>query len=189
MSAFSVSSVATRGKSAVVRITGTDETNKAIAAMATKIERKLIGNALRAGARVVQKDARKRADAIALKGLLSDSLKVYSPKRKRPGELIQVIGPDPKFRGPRGERPIKYAHLIEFGTAPHLIRPRRPGSKAALDLPGIGTFAVVSHPGTRARPFLRPAFDANVALIEKRIAESLKRGIDREMAKSKPKAA
>jgi hypothetical protein len=40
-----------------------------------------------------------------------------------------------------GRRPVRYAHLIEFGTAPHFQ-------------PGRG----VTHPGSAPKPFLTPAY-------------------------------
>lgn len=51
--------------------------------------------------------------------------------------------------GGRYAMPAKYAHLVEFGTKPHPYQMRT--------LKGIESFA---HPGSRARPFLGPSFDA-----------------------------
>ncbi|GIH26069.1 hypothetical protein Aph01nite_43790 [Acrocarpospora phusangensis] len=48
-----------------------------------------------------------------------------------------------------------YAAWVEYGTAPHIIRPN---SKKALHWPTARhPVAVVHHPGTRAQPYLRPA--------------------------------
>lgn len=50
---------------------------------------------------------------------------------------------------------VEYALAVEFGTRPHIIRPR---NKRALYWKGARSpVAYVNHPGTRAQPFLRPA--------------------------------
>jgi hypothetical protein len=46
--------------------------------------------------------------------------------------------------------PVRYAHLVEFGAAPHKInRWNRAGKKRTIN-----------HPGMRGQPFMRPAWDA-----------------------------
>lgn len=46
-------------------------------------------------------------------------------------------------------------HFVEYGTQPHIIRPR---VKRALWWPGADhPVKKVYHPGTRAQPFIRPA--------------------------------
>lgn len=72
-----------------------------------------------------------------------------------------------------GEQGVGYARAVEFGTRPHIIRPRnrkvlawggdrrlsgnlRSGAKAT-------NFAtIVHHPGTRAKPYLRPGAERAV---------------------------
>lgn len=50
---------------------------------------------------------------------------------------------------------VNYWVHVEYGTAPHIIRPR---DKKALYWPGADhPVAFVNHPGTPAFPFLRPA--------------------------------
>lgn len=52
---------------------------------------------------------------------------------------------------------VNYAAAVEYGTAPHVIKPRY---KQALYWPGAAhPVAQVNHPGTRAQPFLRPAIE------------------------------
>lgn len=62
---------------------------------------------------------------------------------------------------------VEYAGAVEFGSKPHIIRPRR--KKALAFKPGAGfrfwdeggrvVVKYVKHPGTKAQPFLRPAMD------------------------------
>jgi hypothetical protein len=50
---------------------------------------------------------------------------------------------------------VPYWVHVEYGTAPHIIRPR---NKRALYWPGANhPVASVNHPGTPPFPFLRPA--------------------------------
>ncbi|TJZ55611.1 HK97 gp10 family phage protein [Streptomyces piniterrae] len=52
---------------------------------------------------------------------------------------------------------VNYARDVEFGTAPHVITPK---NGKALYWPGAAhPVAKVNHPGTKPRPFLRPAVE------------------------------
>jgi HK97 gp10 family phage protein len=52
---------------------------------------------------------------------------------------------------------IKYARGVEFGTRPHLIKPK---NKKALYWKGAKhPVKVVKHKGSRAKPYLIPAFE------------------------------
>ena len=59
--------------------------------------------------------------------------------------------------------PVKYAHLVEFGTRPHSLAKgdriaRKDGKRSGSVRQTQGAR---HHPGTSAQPFLRPALDAN----------------------------
>jgi hypothetical protein len=59
----------------------------------------------------------------------------------------------------RGGRFKGYAgHLVEYGTAPHIIRAKASGGQ--LHLRGNVFATEVQHPGAAAKPFMRPAFDS-----------------------------
>ena len=52
---------------------------------------------------------------------------------------------------------VSYAADVEYGTAPHVILPK---NKKALYWPGAAhPVARVNHPGTKAKPFMRPALE------------------------------
>jgi HK97 gp10 family phage protein len=52
---------------------------------------------------------------------------------------------------------VGYAAAVEYGTAPHVIKPKH---KKALYWPGARhPVAQVNHPGTRPQPFMRPAIE------------------------------
>jgi len=149
-----------------------------------KVQKKLMGAALRSGAKPILQSAQARAPKST--GLLEFSLKIRRPERMKPHEQIVLVAPDVKRVGGHGEKPWKYAHLVELGTKPHRIVPRAERGTEALAFQGRAGLTVVKgvdHPGTEAQPFLRPAFDANVERAETLVAKSLRRGLKREARK------
>jgi len=54
-----------------------------------------------------------------------------------------------------GGKKAFYAHMVEFGTARHFIKPKK---RKSLFFAGIAR-EVVDHPGTSPKPFMRPALD------------------------------
>jgi len=101
------------------------------------------------------------------------------------GAAVQIIGPAQGFKityqgKPRD--PANYAHLVEFGTAKHLISPK--GGKGATGTLKIGQTHVVGsvqHPGFKKKPFLRPAFDSVPSF--RIITERMKKEIIKQAAK------
>lgn len=72
-----------------------------------------------------------------------------------------TIGPD-----------TPYAAFVEFGTAPHVIE-AKPGKTLAFRVGGQMIFRRrVNHPGTRAQPFVRPAFEDWVDTLGQMAAEA-----------------
>lgn len=50
---------------------------------------------------------------------------------------------------------VDYAGYVNDGTAPHIIRPKRPGGVLRFRMGSRLVYArYVNHPGTRANPFL-----------------------------------
>ena len=71
------------------------------------------------------------------------------------------------------EATAKHASFVEYGTRAHIIRPK---SKKALAFNSGNkmTFAKkVNHPGTKARPFMEPAFNRNAPEFIKRLENVL----------------
>jgi HK97 gp10 family phage protein len=75
------------------------------------------------------------------------------------------VGVRSDYRGVAGRRPIRYAHLIEFGVSPH---PLKGGAQ---------------HPGTRANPFMRQAFEATKKEVIARVGKYLGPAIERRAAR------
>ncbi|MBU0554361.1 MAG: HK97 gp10 family phage protein [Alphaproteobacteria bacterium] len=145
---------------------------------------------LRAGSTIVLKAAKRNVPVRT--GALKRSL---DRKFHRGGEYV-VIGPRRDFvahaagdkyiflkgkearefrkAGLKGNiRPVKYAGLVEHGTAAHQIA-------NWLGRRGVA----VAHPGARPKPFLRPAFDENVRATLDAIGKKMWEGIASSAKKS-----
>ena len=67
---------------------------------------------------------------------------------------------------------IKYAPMVEYGTKPHIIKPK---NKKALYWKGAKhPVKSVRHPGSRAKPFLIPAFEKEKEVIMKDLEKIVK---------------
>lgn len=90
----------------------------------------------------------------------------YAAFQKRSGRAASPVSGDPDLsvRISAGNTKVRYAHLIEFGTAPHK---------------NGGKFAGTQHPGTAAAPFFYPAYRA----LRKRMKARLTRATTRAAKK------
>lgn len=67
---------------------------------------------------------------------------------------------------------VEYAKAVEFGTGPHIIRPK---NKRALFWPGARhPVKLVRHPGSRAKPFLFPAWEEERPKFIRAVREALR---------------
>jgi HK97 gp10 family phage protein len=65
-----------------------------------------------------------------------------------------------------------YDNYVEFGTRPHKIT-AKPGKVLAFQANGRTVIVKsVNHPGTKAQPYVRPAFDAWVTSLGPAVAEA-----------------
>ena len=75
-----------------------------------------------------------------------------------------------------GGRAAPHAHLVEFGTKPHKIRPK---SKKALSFGGKAA-REVNHPGARPQPFMRPAADTAPGSAISAVASKIRERMTKE---------
>ncbi|MGE4297036.1 MAG: HK97-gp10 family putative phage morphogenesis protein [Desulfovibrionaceae bacterium] len=146
-----------------VQITGLKELERKLLQLPDKIADKVLRSAVLSGAGVV----RKRARLLAPKrtGKLAKSIR--SKVRKRTGKFVRIYDVGPT---------VRYGHLVEYGTAPHVIKVRK-----ALAMGKDGRFGkVVEHPGSAPRPFLRPAFDSATTDIIETMRKKMAAGIEKE---------
>jgi len=132
---------------AELHVKGLSELRKALQELPDKIEKNILRGALRAGANAMKKAAQDKVPVHS--GALRDSIRVKSySKKNAAGRLhMNIVA---------GDKKAYYAHMVEFGTAAHFIKPK---SRKSLFFAGLAR-EVVDHPGTKPEPFMRPAFDA-----------------------------
>lgn len=163
---------------ASVNVKGLDELQKLLDALPAKIEGNVVRGGLRAAAKVVLDEAKS----------LCPVAKGNLPKGHEPGELKESVRISMRFRKGRVTASIKagnekafYAHMVEFGTAQHLIKPR---NSKKLFLNGIFSKGI-NHPGAQKKPFMRPAIDNKAEAAVEAMAEYLRDRIPKEVEKLK----
>lgn len=107
-------------------------------------------------------------------GTLAKSLTIKRKAKSSKLNPVHQVGPDAgagRLTRFGFRKPVKYAHLLEFGTAPH-FQPKR----------GI------MHPGTRPRPFLTPAFFQTRDDVVKRFGKKIGPEMEKRAAKLRSKA-
>lgn len=149
------------------QITGLVELNALLQTLPAKIEGNVMRSAMRAGQKVMLEAA--KSNIPVKSGALRDSLKIKTSSRRGKVSATLVAGGKKAY----------YAHMVEFGTAQHFIKPKRARS---LFFAGLAR-EVVDHPGARPSPFMRPAFDSSapqaLTAVREYIATRLPREIER----------
>lgn len=141
-----------------VKVTGLKELQKFMSELPDKLQANVMRGALRAGAKVLEAEA-KRAVPVD-QGVLRNSIRV-STRSKRGVVSASVKATDFK------------AHWIEYGTGAHWIsvnpdaKPKaslktlnKALAKGSLRIGEHFVGAAVHHPGAAAQPYMRPALDA-----------------------------
>lgn len=178
-----------------VEVIGLKSLDRQLKKLPDAVLRKVVRPATSKSMTPVLQDARKRAEVIKDTGLLAKSLGRKSKTYINRGVIIHIIGPRTGFKKevtrttelPDGRilirkmtaDPAHYAHLVEFGTQAHMLgqgESVRKGTRNVFDAGGM-------HPGTKAQPFMRPAFDNNESRILSIYRMELKKGVIREAHK------
>ena len=162
-----------------MKLTGFKELERNLKTLSDKVARKVLGNSVRAGANVVKRAA--QANVPADSGNLRKFIKIQKRKSRVSGKCEYMVGPIWKK--------AFYGMFLEFGTKPHVIKPKSgdklawggwvTGSARAGSKVFEGDSVVVSrvkHPGQPRRPWLRPAFDQNTDQVIEKMRVILKRG-------------
>lgn len=118
--------------------------------------------------------AKRNVAALNLKdstGALRESLTIKRVPRSSKVNPTFRVGPNSGYQ--KGDRrPVKYAHLIEFGTAPH-YQPERG----------------VTHPGSQPKPFMMPAYLSTREQVVKRFGDKIGPEMEKRAAKLNARAA
>ncbi|MBX3494521.1 HK97-gp10 family putative phage morphogenesis protein [Chelatococcus sp.] len=141
----------------MAKIEGRDRLLAKLAALPPAV-RSAIKQALAQGADEIVADAKRLAPKKT--GKLRDSIKqTWGGGKERYASLSAGAKGDPDLTVviSAGNSAVRYAHLVEFGTSPHI---------------NGGMFAGSEHPGTEAQPFFFPAYRANRRKVRARISRA-----------------
>lgn len=145
-----------------VIVKGLDELHRQLQSISTELQNNAMRGAMRAGARVIERAAK---GAVAVHdGDLRKSIRTST--RKRGGSVTATVK--------AGSKAAFYAHMVEFGTAAHFIKPK---ARKSLFFAGLAR-QVISHPGAKAKPFMRPAFDAHSTAAVEAMRDHLARRLE-----------
>ena len=153
--------------------------NRTLIKLGGKAARRMGRKGINASMTPVLKEARRNTKSMQDTGALHRSLIKKRPKLLDKVTIFGIVGPDSDHvetdeRGKR-RRPIKYAHLLEFGAAPHDI--------TISSGPFAG--ATVRHPGAKAKPWYRPAWQSKRNESLRKMVEKFRKEIPKEVAKAK----
>jgi len=163
-------------------IAGGRAMDDALRTLAPKIAKNIMRSALRAGANVIRNEVKSNAPVGPTNsenarlyggyaGALRDSVRVTTAsKNGKISAAVKVGG------GTKKGADVFYAHMVEFGTRPHVIKAR---SGSALHI-GNSFPRSVNHPGTRPQPFVRPAFDSMAPQALAAVAEQIRKRLTKE---------
>lgn len=142
-------------------ISGGRELDAFLQSLPAKVEKNIMRAALRAGAN--QFKAEVKANVPVDDGDLRDSVRVST--RSKRGTVYASLKV--------GNKKAWYAHFVEYGTKPHIIKAKNGGT---LHI-GSSFLRQVMHPGAKPNPFIRPAFDSKsseaIAAVAAKVRERL----------------
>ncbi len=163
------------------RVIGLQDLRRTLAALPERIGGLAVRRSLLEGAGVVRDEARNLAPVRQIKGgghlkksIVSQTRGVFRDGKGRPVEHRAVVL-IAKKRGKVARSARAYAHFVEFGTRPHSV------GKGSKLVRGIGRG--LKHPGAKAQPFMRPAFDTKKFVALKTIEGRMRREVAAETAK------
>lgn len=178
-------------------IKGFAELDKLLGGLEPRVRKNVARGGLRAGAVEMRKVTRRNtpvgaanAENVRLyggyEGALRDSVRVVT--REVPGELqaaVMIGGKSPKT-----DADVFYAHLVEWGTAAHLIKPSvakvlHPTDDGAGFSADNLFFGSAHHPGTHATYFATRSMEEGKGAFLKGVQTYITKRLVKEFAKEK----
>jgi HK97 gp10 family phage protein len=170
------------------KITGARELNSMLQQLPPYVARQVAGNALRAGARVIQADAKRRAPVgpdyeFRFKDYAEPAVQT---KGATPGQLRNAIRvrTDP-FKGGTIRKVVVVVSNKRAGINPHWIEYGTAATRTAKTPGGLMTFVIDgklirkrSVKGIKADPFMRPAADTQWQEAVNVIGREIGKGIE-----------
>lgn len=159
---------------AEIAVSGLADLKKALEQLPAKIEANIMRGAMRAGSKVLADKA--KAQAPVDSGDLQRSIKVST--RSRRGEIKATVR--------AGDKQAYYAHMVEFGTARHMIPKATTGRRSKQVVMAFGgtVTSQIDHPGAKPKPFMRPAFDNHAQESLEAFADYVRKRLAKEAAKA-----
>ncbi len=161
-----------------IKVTGLSELQKLLDDLPANVEKNVVRGGIRTAARVIQDEA-KRLCPVGGNNL---------PNGESPGDLRDSIRISMKVKQGlvkaninAGSNKAYYAHMVEFCTAQHFIKPKHHKS---LFIAGLMK-EIVDHPGAKAKPFMRPAIDSKAEEAIAAMADYMSERITKEVDKLK----
>lgn len=175
-------------------VQGFKELDNRLKALPLRLQKNVLRGGLRAGAAAMQKIVRSNTPVGAAneenvrlyggyEGALRDSVRIATGvEADRIYAIVSVGGESKKGAD------VFYAHMVEWGTAKHLIKP---ATKEALQIADNGAgfsadglfFANAEHPGTKPTFFMTRSFDEGVPAFVAAVKKYIDTRIDKEMRK------
>jgi HK97 gp10 family phage protein len=152
-----------------IEVTGLAGLQALLDELPARIESNVVRGGLRSAAKVVEMEA-KRLCPVGKTGDLRDSIRVTL--RSKHGHISATVK--------AGNAKAFYAHMVEFGTARHWIKPK---NRKSLFVAGLLREAV-DHPGAKKEPFMRPAIDGKADEAIDAMAAYLRDRIPKEIDKA-----
>lgn len=153
---------------------------KALQSLEKSLQADIIRKDVRKGAKVIADQVKQNALGADPSGELSAAVAILNNPDDRTGVYVTT-------RRSKRHQKGYIAHIVEYGAAPHLIRAKK-GKKLAFKR-GDKSVVVdeVSHPGVKAHPFLRPAWETKKDEALERIGQALKKTISGGATTNKPR--
>lgn len=157
---------------------------RALAGVDKKVRGKVLRKSIRAALKPMLKSVKANAKRVGRTGLLANSIGIRVKYYRKSGTIVGVVGPRRNFKRtkrvqanspPVDAIPSNYAHLVEFGTRVHYAREPFVRKVGAGGVFGDQFITQQRIPGSRPRPFMRPAFDANKNTSQRAMAQAVKR--------------
>jgi HK97 gp10 family phage protein len=144
-----------------------DDIERILDALPKALGPKVVQKCLREGAKPLVKQI--KANAPVKTGKLKKSIGIVNGRGENKASV--TVGP----RRGKGKYTKGWAaHIIEYGAAAHTIKPKK---KKGLAFGGT-VQPEVHHPGSKAHPFMRPAWDTHHAIVRQEIAKNLRAVLD-----------
>lgn len=161
------------------RIEGVEKLQALMKNLTAQVSRRVLRPALNAEGSKVVAQAKRLVPKVT--GLFKKSLGKKTKTYVQSGNIIVVAGPRTGFKqvvAGKPRDPVKYGHLVEFGTRPHIVKVHQ----ARLKSSGNRSFNQM-HPGARAKRPLTNAYKYALVGAADRMAARMAIEIEKQAAK------